>query len=124
MESKKQMHTLALSLNKPVEFCLWYYYHKYKPNKELYNLLKQMMHDIAEQNQNSDECAICDEGGKLLCCETCTDSYHLACLGLEPSNIEGVEKWSCPPCGRKRKLHLTPPKSPTKRQRGDSPNSK
>mmetsp|Transcript_25888 Transcript_25888/g.55667 ORF Transcript_25888/g.55667 Transcript_25888/m.55667 type:complete len:94 (+) Transcript_25888:72-353(+) len=50
--------------------------------------------------------------------------YHPVCLGLDPSDMEGVNKWSCPPCGRKRKLQLTPPKSPKKRQKVDSPNSR
>lgn len=73
MKSKKQMRELALAINKPVNFCLWYYYHKYKPNKELYESLKKMMSDLKELD-NSDECAICEEGGKLVCCETCPDS--------------------------------------------------
>ena len=73
MKSKKQMRELALAINKPVNFCLWYYYHKYKPNKALYESLKKMMSDLKELD-NSDECAICEEGGKLVCCETCPDS--------------------------------------------------
>ena len=79
IESKKQMSAVGSKLSKPKEFCLWYYYSNYKPNKELYNPLKKMMNDVKEQ-ENSDECAICDEGGELICCETCPQSVsYLIC---------------------------------------------
>uniref|UniRef100_A0A1I7TM41 PHD-type domain-containing protein n=1 Tax=Caenorhabditis tropicalis TaxID=1561998 RepID=A0A1I7TM41_9PELO len=32
-------------------------------------------------------CAICSIGGDILCCEKCPASFHLACLGLEASDI-------------------------------------
>lgn len=47
--------------------------------------------------------------------------YHITCLGLNASEVEGAEKWSCPTCHRKRKLQLSPTKSPRKRQKQDSP---
>lgn len=78
MESKKQLPALASSINKPVEFCLWYYYHTYKPKKELYAPLKRLMNDVKE-TYNSDECAACEEGGELVCCETCPDSVSVKC---------------------------------------------
>lgn len=54
-------------------------------------------------------------------CTTTLLQYHINCLGIEPSEIEGMEKWSCPVCMRKRKLQLSPPKSPRKRHKNDSP---
>ena len=75
-ESKKQMNALALSISKPVNFCLWYYYHEYKKstNKVMYESLKKMM--IEEKEKNSNECAICNEGGEILCCDTCPDAVR------------------------------------------------
>lgn len=120
MESRKQLRVVATSINKPMEFCLWYYYHAYKPaateTPSYYKSLKKMMAGL-KQHENADECLICEEGGELLCCETCPESYHLECLGLEQSDVDGVEKWSCPTCIRKRNLQLSPPKSPSKRRR-------
>ena len=70
--------------------------------------------------KNSDECSICGEGGNLICCDSCPESYHLNCLGLSAQDVEGIEKWSCQTCHRKRKLLLSPPKSPRKRQKQSS----
>jgi len=124
IESKKQMKGIASKLSKPKEFCLWYYYSNYKPNKELYNPLKKMMSEVKEQ-ENSDECAICEEGGELICCETCPQSYHLACMGLTASDVEHVEKWSCPTCVRRQRNQLSPSRSsPRKKERIDSVASK
>jgi hypothetical protein len=93
MASKKRMHILALSIDKPVEFCIWYYYHKYKKRTRVpnswnddhvddgarpmyeyeygYGSLKKMMKIDLPTRENSKECVICDGGGELLCCETC-----------------------------------------------------
>jgi hypothetical protein len=38
MASKKRMHILTLSADKPVEFCIWYYYYKYKKRTRVSNL--------------------------------------------------------------------------------------
>mmetsp|Transcript_15240 Transcript_15240/g.23914 ORF Transcript_15240/g.23914 Transcript_15240/m.23914 type:complete len:105 (+) Transcript_15240:193-507(+) len=45
--------------------------------------------------------------------------YHLACIGVNPSKLEGVDVWHCPSCVRKRNLQLRSPKSPSQRQKGD-----
>ncbi|XP_067949069.1 PHD finger protein 21A-like [Watersipora subatra] len=44
---------------------------------------------------HEDFCAICSRSGQLLLCDTCTQVYHLGCIGLE-SVPKG--KWSCPKC--------------------------
>jgi len=122
ISSKKQMRIIASKIEKPVAFCLWYYYTKYKPS-ENYSLLKKMMTEI-KKLQNLDECAICELGGDLLCCETCTNSYHLACLDLNPADVESIDTWSCPVCVKKRILLLSPTKAPRKLQIEDSSDSK
>ena len=63
IQSKKNMRVLGSALAKGVDYCIWYYYHMYKPS-ENYKALKSLMKDLKrEVDKNSDECAICDDGG-------------------------------------------------------------
>eukprot|EP00466_Bigelowiella_natans_P003529 jgi/Bigna1/73238/fgenesh1_pg.23_\ len=50
-----------------------------------------------DNNQNYDVCAVCNEMGNLLCCDTCPRVYHTSCLAEEsPKEEEGA--WSCGIC--------------------------
>jgi len=56
----------------------------------------------AEEEQEEEDyidedevCADCQEGGELLCCDTCPAGYHTHCAGLKKVP-RGV--WSCPKC--------------------------
>jgi hypothetical protein len=42
-------------------------------------------------------CAICGDGGNIIICDTCPNSYHLQCLAY---TFEGTsnDAWSCPDC--------------------------
>jgi hypothetical protein len=48
-------------------------------------------------SDNDDHCFACGDDGKLLCCDTCTRSYHLECV---VPRIDAVPtgSWSCPRC--------------------------
>lgn len=64
LETKKEFRPLAALIDKPIGFCLWYYYCKYKPSKKKYVVLKNLLRDSNhESGEHLDECVICDDGG-------------------------------------------------------------
>nr|XP_004669471.2 autoimmune regulator isoform X3 [Jaculus jaculus] len=46
--------------------------------------------------KNEDECAVCRDGGELLCCDGCPRAFHLACLSPPLRDIpSGIWRCSC-----------------------------
>jgi len=46
-------------------------------------------------------CVVCGEGGHVVCCHTCLNMYHLACLPKESAKDsfeKNEEQWHCPKC--------------------------
>ncbi|KAI6202867.1 hypothetical protein M3Y94_00490300 [Aphelenchoides besseyi] len=61
--------------------------------------------EVAETNEqtgtpkNMDTCLICKEGGFLLCCDTCPNSFHAYCLDPPLTKLPPTdENWSCVRC--------------------------
>ncbi|KAI6201100.1 hypothetical protein M3Y96_00805500 [Aphelenchoides besseyi] len=61
--------------------------------------------EVAETNEqtgtpkNLDSCLICKEGGFLLCCDTCPNSFHAYCLNPPLTKLPPPdESWSCFRC--------------------------
>jgi hypothetical protein len=48
-------------------------------------------------DDHNEVCEVCDKGGDLLCCDTCTLVFHLKCLRPKLS-IVPKGRWSCPHC--------------------------
>ena len=48
--------------------------------------------------ENASTCSECQGGGELVCCDSCTRSFHVGCLerALEPQN--DCDRWFCPAC--------------------------
>ncbi|XP_073890023.1 autoimmune regulator isoform X4 [Macaca fascicularis] len=47
--------------------------------------------------QNEDECAVCRDGGELICCDGCPRAFHLACLSPPLREIPSGT-WRCSGC--------------------------
>ncbi|XP_062339585.1 transcription intermediary factor 1-alpha [Osmerus eperlanus] len=64
------------------------------PNEEGAN---EVPNEAAEEDPNEDWCAVCQNGGELLCCDKCPKVFHLAChipsLKESPSG-----EWFCSFC--------------------------
>ncbi|XP_028283825.1 autoimmune regulator [Parambassis ranga] len=57
---------------------------------------------------NDDECAICKDGGELICCDGCPRAFHLACLKPPLTSIPGGT-WLCEwCCGHRVKRETAP----------------
>ncbi|XP_029310660.1 LOW QUALITY PROTEIN: chromodomain-helicase-DNA-binding protein 3 [Cottoperca gobio] len=55
---------------------------------------------VEEEEEDDDHmefCRVCKDGGELLCCDTCTSSYHIHCLNPPLPEIPNGE-WLCPRC--------------------------
>ncbi|XP_058503493.1 chromodomain-helicase-DNA-binding protein 4 isoform X5 [Solea solea] len=50
-----------------------------------------------EYDHHIEYCRVCKDGGELLCCDTCTSSYHIHCLNPPLPEIPNGE-WICPRC--------------------------
>lgn len=66
-----------------------------------------------EDDDHMEFCRVCKDGGELLCCDTCTSSYHIHCLNPPLPEIPNGE-WLCPRCtvspmgvGRKNRSDLS-----------------
>uniref|UniRef100_A0A8D0VQH6 Autoimmune regulator n=1 Tax=Sus scrofa TaxID=9823 RepID=A0A8D0VQH6_PIG len=47
--------------------------------------------------KNEDECAVCRDGGELICCDGCPRAFHLACLSPPLRDIPSGT-WRCSSC--------------------------
>eukprot|EP00968_Pinguiococcus_pyrenoidosus_P028339 scaffold7780_cov267-Pinguiococcus_pyrenoidosus.AAC.2 len=75
------------------------YYYKWKCSPSYIDWrrrekVKKVEEDIPDWH--NDVCEICDEGGDIICCDTCNLSYHGSCL--EPKLEDVPEFWMCPAC--------------------------
>ena len=55
--------------------------------------------DDSKSDGHNSECAVCNDGGDLVCCDFCENACHLGCVGLEKVP-EG--DWHCPECTKTR----------------------
>ncbi|XP_060096843.1 autoimmune regulator [Heteronotia binoei] len=60
--------------------------------------------DPALQQKNDDECAVCRDGGELICCDGCPKAFHLACLQPPLTEIPSGT-WRCDSCSPGKVKH-------------------
>lgn len=93
----KDISKVAKKVGRSVTCCLIHYYSKFKKSPE-YQRLKE---DVLKRNNAEDYCHICDDGGELICCDSCNKAFHLKCLS-PPLRKLPIGEWFCPSCARTR----------------------
>jgi len=103
LDSRKDLSEVTKTIQKSMNNCLAYYFGSYKQSDD-YKLMKIICSQGQRQEDlNDDVCNICYEGGSLLCCDSCDNSYHLYCLNPPLSRVpEGT--WECAECTNKKAL--------------------
>lgn len=48
-------------------------------------------------DDHNEVCEVCEKGGELLCCDTCSLVFHLQCIRPKLSTVP-KGRWSCPHC--------------------------
>lgn len=105
LESGKNIRYVAKRMRtKTLNNCLGYYYGSFKMSAD-YAQLKTMRRHEGKQDmpclEDEDElinyCAVCQDGGELLCCDSCDKSFHLWCLS-PPLDTVPDGRWECPAC--------------------------
>ena len=99
-QSKDKINVAQLSKETGIrtESLLVHYYRWKGRSNEEYARLKQSR----EAASNSDYCAICDDGGRLIVCDLCHKAFHLECLS-PPLKEPPKGDWFCQHC-----LHRSP----------------
>lgn len=55
--------------------------------------------DCSCEENHTEYCVLCNQGGELLCCDGCTNAYHMNCLEVLPRDLNA--DWFCDICTHK-----------------------
>ena len=69
-------------------------------NTEVLSKSAPAMSDF-EGIQHQEQCSWCKDGGELLCCDACPQTYHLECLNPPLRQVPNGE-WYCPKCSAEK----------------------
>lgn len=90
VETSKDFQEIASKMEKSVSDCLEHYYGSYKQTPDYPELKKYL-------RQDSDSCAVCDDGGDLIVCDGCAHPYHMDCLSPPLTEVP-TGTWLCSWC--------------------------
>uniref|UniRef100_A0A6V2CUL3 PHD-type domain-containing protein n=1 Tax=Ditylum brightwellii TaxID=49249 RepID=A0A6V2CUL3_9STRA len=113
---RKDIGKVAKHTGKSINNCLAYYYGSFKQTAD-YARLKSVCSIEEKQTKDgyADYCAVCDDGGELLCCDGCKNAYHLGCL--DPPLLEiPADDWYCVECVMNKNFNCSDPKRKKQRR--------
>jgi len=101
----KDFEAIARRMGKPLESVLMYYYRTYKHLNSYKNMKRKRLLDRERNDINSDECKVCGDGGNLICCDSCDNSYHLLCISPRLQSVP-IGNWHCAECRNKQQHQM------------------
>ena len=99
-QGKKDFQLLSKKTKRSPLDCMIHYYN-WKATNDRYGKTKDEWRKYEMEEPKNDYCAVCDDGGNLIVCDGCDNSYHPECLSPPLTEIPDG-KWFCPKCQRFR----------------------
>ncbi|KAM5165118.1 autoimmune regulator-like [Mantella aurantiaca] len=95
-----ELESIEQNRNHPLKLTL-----RAKPPSGLIGIITPPQSDseVPHHQSNDDECAVCRDGGELLCCDGCPRAFHLSCLVPPLSQIPSGT-WRCGSCSTEQRL--------------------
>ncbi|KAL4501101.1 hypothetical protein ABPG73_013839 [Tetrahymena malaccensis] len=73
---------------------------EYDSEEKANKVQRDEVYNLSETDANESWCFICRDQGKLICCENCSKTFHLTCVGIKKPPTGA---WECPYCREENK---------------------
>ena len=105
-DRKKDFKTVAKRMSKSTGEVQAYYYSSFKGTKDYLKLKRAQKEKVRVKTRStsggsvaSGQCTKCRGTGELLCCDMCTNMFHLRCVG--GLDVIPLGTWFCEDCDPK-----------------------
>lgn len=68
-----------------------------QPPKPILTSTSRKEGEVSSDDEHNESCEVCETGGDLVCCDTCSLVFHLSCIRPH-RNAVPIGPWSCAHC--------------------------